>query len=79
VREVDGNNIADLVDRFNQLPFEPGKPSLILAHTMKGKGISFIENQVGWHHHVPNDAEFSIAMNELYATERMWRERNGSR
>ncbi len=78
VREVDGNNISDLIDRFNELPFAPGKPSLILAHTVKGKGVSFIENQVGWHHHVPNDAEFSLAMNELNASERIWRERNGT-
>lgn len=79
VREVDGNNIPDLIDRFNELPFEPGKPSLILAHTVKGKGISFIENQVGWHHHVPSDPEFALAMDELNATEQMWREHNGIR
>ena len=78
VREVDGNNIQGLVDIFNQLPFEPGKPNLILAHTIKGKGISFIENQVNWHHHVPTDAEFAIAIQELDAAELAWGERNGT-
>lgn len=79
VREVDGNCIADLVALFAQLPFEAGKPNLILAHTTKGKGISFIENQVGWHHHVPTDEEFVIAMNELDSAEKEWWQRNGSR
>ena len=79
VREVDGNSIADLVSIFEQLPFETGKPNLILAHTTKGKGISFIENQVGWHHHVPTDEEFVIAMNELDTSEKEWWQRNGSR
>ncbi len=65
VREVDGNSIPALLAVFATLPFETGKPNLILAHTIKGKGISFIENQVDWHHHVPTDAEFAIAMAEL--------------
>ena len=79
VREVNGNSIPDLVALFAELPFAPGKPNLILAHTTKGKGISFIENQVNWHHHVPTDEEFVIAMNELDRDEKEWRQRNGSR
>jgi transketolase len=79
VREVDGNDIADLATVLDQVPFQTGKPNLILAHTTKGKGISFIENQVGWHHHVPTDEEFVIAMNELDSAEREWWNRNGSR
>ena len=69
VREVNGNDIFELIDVFNQVPFEPGKPNLVLAHTTKGKGISFIENQVSWHHHVPSDDEFAKAMLELDAAE----------
>ena len=79
VREVDGHNIADLVSVFDQIPFEPGKPNLVLAHTTKGKGISFIENRVEWHHHVPNDEEFATAMLELDAAERRWEIQNGNR
>ena len=79
VREVNGNNIAELVSIFEQVPFEPGKPNLVLAHTTKGKGISFIENQVDWHHHVPNDNEFATAMLELDAAEEAWGRQNGSR
>ena len=65
VREVNGNDIGALVDIFAQTPFEPGKPSLILAHTTKGKGISFMENNVKWHHRVPTDAEMAQALQEL--------------
>ncbi len=65
VREVDGNSISQLLAAFEALPFEAGKPNLILAHTVKGKGISFMENQVNWHHHVPTDEEFAVAMKEL--------------
>ncbi|MBC8333354.1 MAG: transketolase [Anaerolineae bacterium] len=70
VREVDGNSISDLIGVFENLPFEEGKPNLILARTIKGKGISFIEDQVQWHHHVPTDAEFDTAMLELDEAEK---------
>jgi transketolase len=79
VREVDGNNISDLVSVFDQIPFEPGKPNLVLAHTTKGKGISFIENRADWHHHVPNDEEFATAMLELDAARKRWEIQNGNR
>ena len=79
VREVNGNSVTELAAIFDQLPFEPGKPNLVLAHTVKGKGISFIENQVGWHHHVPTDIEFATAMRELDEAETAWGERNGNR
>lgn len=79
VREVDGNAIPDLVAALAALPFEPGKPNLLLAHTVKGKGVSFTENQVGWHHHVPTDAELTTALAELTQAETEWRQRNGTR
>ena len=69
VRHVDGNDVAALSDLFAQLPFEEGKPNLLLAHTVKGKGISFIEDQANWHHHVPTDQELSIAIGELERAE----------
>ena len=43
VREIDGHDMAQIVDALEALPFEPGRPSLILANTIKGKGVSFIE------------------------------------
>jgi len=70
VRHVDGHNVAELASLLERLPFEPGKPNLVLAHTIKGKGISFMEDQVLWHHRVPTDAEYAAAMLELERAER---------
>jgi len=75
VREVNGNDVGALSEIFRQVPFSSGKPSLVLAHTTKGKGISYIENAVDWHHHVPSDAEFKLAMDELDQAEALWREK----
>ncbi|MBK8049683.1 MAG: transketolase [Anaerolineales bacterium] len=69
VRTVDGNDIAALLDVFAQAPFAAGKPSLIIARTTKGKGVSFIEDAVDWHHHVPTSAELAIALDELAQAE----------
>ncbi len=77
VRTVDGHDIPALLDVFSQAPFEAGKPSLILAQTVKGKGVSFIENAVGWHHRVPTAEELEAALAELEEAERRWRERYG--
>ncbi|HEY3310018.1 MAG TPA: transketolase [Anaerolineales bacterium] len=70
VRQVDGNDVPALVDLFGQLPFETGKPNLVLAHTTKGKGISFIEDKVPWHHKVPTETELEIALRELGLAEK---------
>ena len=69
VRHVNGNSISDLVSVFSHLPFEKGKPNLILAHTIKGKGISFMEDKVQWHHRVPTEVEYQLAMQELLVEE----------
>ena len=65
VRTCDGNDVAQLSDLLSQVPFETGKPSLILAHTVKGKGVSFIENQANWHHKVPSKEQLAAALKEL--------------
>lgn len=65
LREVDGNDTRALVGLFDQLPFESGKPNLVLARTVKGKGVSFIENSHKWHHKVPSDEEYDTALQEL--------------
>jgi transketolase len=70
VRTCDGNDVGDLVRTLEAAPFEAGRPSLILAHTVKGKGVSFIENAVAWHHKVPTDEEMARALAELDAAER---------
>src|SRR6185437_11340878 len=67
VQRCDGNDIGELVHTLESIPFRPGKPSLVLAKTRKGKGVSFMENVAKWHHGVPNDDEFERAMAELEA------------
>lgn len=68
VRDVDGHDVAALTAVLRATPFEPDKPSMVIARTVKGKGVSFIENVAGWHHHVPSDEEFDTAMRELDET-----------
>jgi transketolase len=65
VRHVDGHDLKQLKETFDALPFAKGKPSLIIAHTVKGKGISFMENQVKWHHGVPDQKQYADAVQEL--------------
>ncbi len=72
VRETNGNDLAELDAALSSVPFEAGKPSLLLAHTVKGRGISFIEDQVGWHHRVPTDQEYAAALAELDRAEAEW-------
>jgi len=69
VRHVDGNDVAALQAAFDALPFAADKPSLIIAHTVKGKGISFMENQLKWHHGVPSTEQYEVAVRELDAAE----------
>lgn len=65
VKFVDGHNIGELKETFDSLPFEKAKPSVIIANTIKGKGISFMENSIKWHHGVPNKNEYEMAVSEL--------------
>jgi transketolase len=64
VRDVDGHDPAALLAAFALRPAET-RPLCLIAHTIKGKGISFMENQVSWHHGVPNSAQYEQALSEL--------------
>ena len=65
VEFVNGNNIFELLEIFQKVPFTTGKPNAIIANTIKGCGISFIENEISWHHKVPTDEEYRNAIKEL--------------
>ena len=65
VRHVDGHDIDALKECFDSLPFAKGKPNLVIASTVKGKGISFMENQIKWHHGVPDEKQYNEALTEL--------------
>ncbi|MFB5678482.1 transketolase [Paenibacillus terreus] len=68
VISIDGNDMEQLVRTFRSVPEVEGKPTLIVANTVKGKGVSFAENVPAWHHHVPNDEQLKLALAELSAT-----------
>ena len=65
IKEIDGHDLELLDKNLSSTPFEKNKPNLIIANTIKGKGVSFIENIVSWHHRVPTDEEFTNAINEI--------------
>lgn len=65
VINIDGNDFDEIDKAFKEARQTKGMPSAIIAHTLKGKGISFMEDSVGWHGKAPNDAEYEIAMNDL--------------
>jgi len=65
VRDVDGHDVTALADVLAAVPFEPGKPNVVIARTVKGKGVSFMENDPKWHHGVPSDSQYEQAQQEL--------------
>ena len=65
VIEIDGNDMQQIRDAFAQARETKGMPTAIIAHTVKGKGVSFMEGQAGWHGKAPNDEEYRIAMADL--------------
>lgn len=65
VIKTDGHDIERLIDSFNKAKQVKGRPTVIIAKTIKGKGVSFMENQVGWHGKAPNDEEYNKAIEEL--------------
>ena len=62
---IDGNNIEQLIDAFETAKLTKEKPTMIIAKTIKGKGVSFMEGKVEWHGKAPNEEEYEQAMREL--------------
>jgi len=68
VREVDGHAMQELTDALGSLPLVPGHPSVVIAHTRKGKGVSFMEDDLAWHYQTPTQEQLALALQELGAT-----------
>jgi transketolase len=64
-RELDGNDVVAVEQALTQVPFEPGRPSCIVAHTIKGKGVSFMENKLQYHYVPPRGEELAQALKEV--------------
>ncbi len=75
VVSIDGNDMDALVQAFEAAPAVPGKPTLVMANTVKGKGVSFAENVAHWHHHVPNDEQLALALAELTAEQQSYEQK----
>lgn len=63
--EVDGHDYASLLEVIRRAQMNKGAPTMIIAHTIKGKGVSFMENQIDWHGRAPNKEEYAQALVEL--------------
>ncbi len=63
--KIDGNDIDEIINAFEVAKNVKGKPTCIIAKTIKGKGISYMENQVGWHGKAPNEEQYELAIKEL--------------
>lgn len=66
--EVDGHGTEELTEKLRELPLVKGKPTVVIAHTVKGKGISFMENDILWHYRCARGEEFEAALKELEGT-----------
>ena len=65
VININGNDFDEIAAALKEARETKGMPTAIIAKTIKGKGVSYMENQAGWHGKAPNDEEFAIAMEEL--------------
>jgi transketolase len=65
VCEIEGHDVDVIESTLSRLPFEEGRPSCIIAHTVKGKGVKFMENDLLWHYRSPQGEEFTAALAEL--------------
>ena len=65
VVEVDGHDHGQLLDVLSSVPHQPGRPTFVIAHTHKGHPISYMSNDVAWHHKVPSEDQLHLALEEL--------------
>lgn len=65
VREIDGHDLGAIREAYAAVPFVPERPSCIVAHTIKGKGVSYMENQLLWHYRAPRGADLETALRDL--------------
>ena len=69
VININGHNIDEIIDAITTAKQTKGKPTIIIAKTIKGKGVSFMENKAEWHGKAPSEEEYNLAMEELNKAE----------
>lgn len=67
VKEINGDSCEEILNAFNSIDYNNGKPHLIISHTTKGYGISYMENIAKWHHGMPNAEQYAQAISEIDA------------
>ncbi|MFL6198396.1 MAG: E3 binding domain-containing protein [Thermoanaerobaculia bacterium] len=65
VREIDGHDLGAIEEAYASVPFVPGRPSCIVAHTIKGKGVSYMEGKLLWHYRAPRGEDLETALREI--------------
>lgn len=65
VREVDGHDHDAVRAALDTVPWEPGRPSCLIAHTVKGRGVDFMQNSLAWHYRSPNETELAAALRQV--------------
>lgn len=68
-REIDGHDLGQVLAAFDAVPLEAGRPSAIVAHTVKGRGVSFMQDDLEWHYRPPTESDLAAAVREIDATE----------
>jgi transketolase len=68
VKEIDGHNHDEISSALKKMPFEPGKPSCLIANTVKGKGVDYMEDKLLWHYRTPNAEQVKHALGQLGRT-----------
>lgn len=68
VREVDGHDHDAVRTALEAVPWEPGRPSCLIAHTVKGRGVDFMQNRLAWHYRSPNETELAAALRQVGGT-----------
>ncbi len=66
VKRINGHDHSEIIDSLKSIPIETGKPTVLVADTIKGKGVSFMEGVTKWHYRGPNDEEYELAKRELH-------------
>jgi transketolase len=67
VKDVNGDNMGDIVETLKSIDYSNRKPHLIISHTTKGKGVSYMEGVAKWHHGMPNEEQYNQAISEITA------------
>lgn len=68
VKDINGHDYKEILAAFKKLPFHKGKPSMMIANTVKGKGISFMEDKLEWHYKSPTQEQYEQAVKEIDAS-----------